>query len=237
MNDRDILRYDRATRVQTFGKENAADFTAGSLALEHFGNIDQLLPQIDDAKAGQKPARITKATLLDALNLDFKQIAKTARSIEAKSGETGFATPYAIPVLTELLTGTHADNLLRRLEDNDAPVADGGDSAEEKAAKAALRARFIAYELPEDFVADLRADRDALTAANSHNQGENQGGQENTALISQLLTQTALEVDQLDTLMSNKYARQPEKLHVWDRASRVERGPAKKKVVPAPPQG
>jgi hypothetical protein len=32
-------------------------------------------------------------------------------------------------------------------------------------AKAALRARFIKYELPEDFVADLRAGRQAITDA------------------------------------------------------------------------
>ena len=51
----------------------------------------------------------------------------------------------------------------------------------------ALRAKFVAYELPGDFVADLRSDRNAITNANRVNQGENQEGVESTTLIGELL--------------------------------------------------
>ena len=40
MNDRDQRRYDRLTRVQTFGRENSVDFAAASKAKTHFGNVD-----------------------------------------------------------------------------------------------------------------------------------------------------------------------------------------------------
>ena len=46
---------------------------------------------------------------------------------------------------------THTDGMLLRLEDQ---PPDSGDA---KTAKAALRAKFVAYELPADFVAHLRA--------------------------------------------------------------------------------
>jgi len=36
-------------------------------------------------------------------------------------------------------------------------------------------------------------------------------------------------VDDLDTIMGNKYARQPEKLKAWPAASRVHRAPKRKK--------
>ena len=68
-----------------------------------------------------------------------------------------------------------------RLEDQPA------DSAAVKTAKAALRARFIEYELPAGFVTHLRADRNATADVNRLNQGETQGGVENTELIGQLL--------------------------------------------------
>ena len=130
MNDRDQRRYDRAPRVQTFGRANAADFPAGSKALTHFANIDGLIVDLDAAKAGQTPARVSKQTLLDALNLDFQNISRTARAIALK--ENGFAVPYRIPDNpSESAITTHADALLARLEDK------ADDSVAVKAAKAA----------------------------------------------------------------------------------------------------
>jgi len=218
MNDRDQRRYDRLTRVQTFGRENTADFATGSKAKTHFASIDQHLQALDAAKAGQTPARVSKETLLDALALDFKNIARTARSIALT--ENGFASPYRIPDNpSEAAITTHTDTLLLLLEDQ------ATDSAATQTAKAALRAKFIAYELPTDFVEDLRADREAVREANQHNQGENQEGVENTELIGQILGKAADDVQALDAIMNNKYARQPEKLRAWQSASRVERAP------------
>ena len=43
MNDDNRRRSDRAVRVQTFGRGNAADFTAGSQASALFAEMDTLL--------------------------------------------------------------------------------------------------------------------------------------------------------------------------------------------------
>lgn len=199
--------------------------SAGSKARGHFTIIDGLLVRLDQAKAGQVPARVSKQTLLDALSLDFQNIARTARAIELN--ENGFAAPYRIPDSpAEHVLLTHADALLQILEDQPA------DSAAIKTAKAALRARFIVCELPADFVADLRAARQAVTDANQHNQGRTQDGVENTELIGQLLGQAGNEVIELDAIVNNKYMRQPEKLRAWQSASRVERAPQREKKAP-----
>jgi hypothetical protein len=222
MNDRDQRRYDRLTNVQTFGRANAADFEPGAKALIHFGNVDDLISGIDRAKAGQKPTRVSKETLLDALTLDLQNIARTARAIELTS--PSFAAPYRIPDNpSEAAITTHADAVLLLLEEQP------NDSAAIKTAKAALRARFITYDLPSDFVADLRASRQAVTEANQHNQDEVQEGVENTALIGALLGRGRDEVTELNAIMYNKYTRQPEKLRAWQSASRVERAPQREK--------
>ncbi len=232
MNDRDQRRYDRLPRVQTFGRENAADFTPASKAKTLFANVDKRITDLDEAKAGQQPARVSKETLLDALVLDFKNISRTARAIALT--ENGFASPYRIPDNpSESAITTHADALLLLLEDQ------ATDSAAVKTAKAALRTKFIAYELPADFVADLRADREAIRTANQHNQGETQEGVENTEAIGQILGLAANDVQELDTIMRNKYARNPAKLAAWESASRVERAPQREKKpatsAPQPP--
>ncbi|HAO79685.1 MAG TPA: hypothetical protein DCQ92_12055 [Verrucomicrobia subdivision 3 bacterium] len=132
MNDHDQRRYDRATRVQTFGRDNTADFTAGSKVTTLFTSLDDLIVKADDAKADQSPNRVSKETLLDGMLLDLKNISRTAREIEKT--ENGFAAPYRIPDNpAESAITTHADSVLGKLEDKPA------DSAAVKTAKAALR--------------------------------------------------------------------------------------------------
>lgn len=234
MNDRDKLREDRLTRVQTFGTENDEDFAAGSKAKTLFGRIDQHLLDLADAKVGQVPGRASKATILEALWLDYKNIARTSRSI-GPADLGGSLADYAMPPhFTESDIKTHAEKLLRLLEDNNAPVAEGGDTPEQKAAKAARRAKFLEWEIQADFVEDLRADFKALNDANKLNQAENQEGVENTEAISQILLAAGQDVDDLDTVMNNKYNRQPEKLRAWLTASRVHRSPHREKAPSTP---
>ncbi len=163
----------------------------------------------------------------------MQNIARTARRIGQQ--ENGFAVPYRIPDNTsESSITTHADSVLHLLEDNDDPVADGGDTPAQKAAKAALRARFVEYEMKDNFAATLRADRDAISETNRNNQGKTQDGVENTELVGQLLGQINFEVAELDAIMHNKYAEHPEKLRAWQSASHVERRPRKKKETTDP---
>ena len=227
MNDQNDRYIDRGTRVQTFGIDNAADFPEG-LARQYFSQLDGLLDQVRAAQANQLPARISKEALLDALHLDLKNISRTARSIELT--EPGFAAPYRLPDSpAQMHLANHADAVLMNLEDK------ATDSIEAKAAKAAKRAKFIAYEMPQTFVAELRADRDAIANANRHNQSEVQDGVESTSLIGELIGQMNDVITHLDAMMYNKYTRQPEKLRAWQSASHVERAARREKPAATQP--
>ena len=233
MNDRDNRRSDRATRVQSFGSDNAADFLSGSKGAGLFTELDGILLELTRARVGQIRTPVTKQTLLDALFADFKDIARTSRAIALE--EPGFpAAAYRFPAdYSEATATTHAEALLKLLEDNNKPVSEGGDTPEQKAAKAVLRAKFIAFEIAEDFVEDLRADLQAIRDINSGKISDNLTGVENTAAIDTLLGQAQGVITRLDALMQNKYSRNPDKLAAWKSASHVER--AAKKAAPAAP--
>lgn len=87
MNDRETRRYDMFGRVQTFGKDNATDFAAGSKATGHFAAVTQVIKDLDTEKAKPGGGTATaKEVLLDALRLDLQNIARTAEVAAGTSG-------------------------------------------------------------------------------------------------------------------------------------------------------
>jgi hypothetical protein len=215
MDNRNIRRFERATRVQTFGRDNAADIDPGSKAAGFFLALDPVVAKLVLARVGQLRGVVGKPTLIENLSLDFKDIARTSRAI--RLDEPGFDdSVYRHPgTSVETTVTTHADSLLKLLEDDTRPVADGGDTPDQLAAKAALRVKFIAYEIAADFVEDLRRDRDALDDCNS---GDAQD-----------------IITRLDAAIQNKYSRDPDKLAAWKSASRIERAPKKSEAPVTPP--
>jgi len=112
-----------------------------------------------------------------------------------------------------------------------------GDSAAQKAAKTALIARFVAHELPADFVTDLADDRKAIDAAKDATESDDGEGVESTAAIGRLIKAGMKEVNYLDAIVRNKYTRTPDKLRAWDSASHIERAPQREKKPVAPAGG
>jgi len=219
MNDREARRHDMFGRVQTFGKANAADFAAGSKAAGHFARLAQIVADLDIEKARQNGGSATaKEVLFDSLRLDLQSIARTARAIDA--GEPGFADRFrnpATPTQQALLTA--ADAFARELADP------------------AVVAKFVAYELPADFVADLADDIAAIRSADADMQSDDQTGVASTAAVGRLIREGMAEVMQLDAIMNNKYARNPDRMRAWDSASHIDRAPrrAKKPAGGTPP--
>src|ERR1035437_5768207 len=83
------------TRVQTFGRDNTADFTAGSKATTLFASLDDLMVNTEDAKADKSPNRVGKEPLLEGMLLDLKNFSRTPR--EMKNTENGFPAPSRTP--------------------------------------------------------------------------------------------------------------------------------------------
>lgn len=216
MNDRETRRYDMFTRVQTFGRDHAADFAPGGKAATHLASLAQITADLDTAKATQEGGRATaKVVLLDALRLDLQDIARTARALDA--AEPGIADRFRLPDSpgqTALLTAA--------------------DSAVQELAKPGVPAKFLAYELPAGFVQDLRDDLAAIRAADAAMDSADQEGVASTAAVGQLIRAGMAEVTQLDAVVRNKYARHAETLRAWQSASHVERAPQREKK-PVPP--
>jgi hypothetical protein len=197
-------------RVQTFGQQNASDF-AGSKAAEHFTALGRIIQDIDAAKAIQQAGDTTaREVLLDALRLDIHNISRTARAIE--QDEPGFASKFRLPdspSQTALLTAV--DAFMIELK------------------KPGISAQFIAHELPADFAKNLEDDRKAVAAAQDAEEGSAAESVKSTAAIGRLIREGMREVNYLDAIMHNKYARNADKLRAWESASHTERAPQREK--------
>lgn len=123
---------------------------------------------------------------------------------------------------------TTADNILGKL------AVAPSDNAATQAAKAALVAKFVAHELPADFVQDLQDDRGAIDGAQDDIEGDEEEGVASTAAVGRLIKDGMKEVNYLDAIMHNKYSRDPDKLRAWQSASHIERAPQREKKTPAP---
>ncbi|MGL4398535.1 MAG: hypothetical protein ACRCXD_01590 [Luteolibacter sp.] len=219
MNDRDVRRLERIERVETFLETHIADFTPGGIVATTLAEIKLIITALNKARVGQIRTPLTKQEIILALRERFKAIALTARSIHIKPPdfpEGDFRTPDED---SENVTTAHADHLLTLLRDGDE------DTPEQLAAKAALRARFIEFEMSADFVTTLHTLRVSLDDANAGKFSDNQEGLESTAEIALLLNQANDAVTTLHGPIQNKYESQPDKIHAWKRASRIESDP------------
>ena len=87
MNDRETRRYDTFGRVQTFGTDNTADFAAGGEGQKRFGNVAQIIKDLDTEKAKQQGGGVTALEVrFDALRLDLQNITRTAEMAEGNRG-------------------------------------------------------------------------------------------------------------------------------------------------------
>ena len=222
MNDRETIRYDVFGRVDTFGRDNTADFVPTSEGTKRFTNVRRIITDLDKEKANQKGGSATaKEVLLDALRLDLQNVARTARAIA--QDEPGFAEKYRLPDSpSQTVLMTAADSVIAELK------------------KAGVAAKFIAHELPADFVQDLTDDRAAIDAAEDVQESGDQTGVASTAAVGRLVREGMKEVNYLNAIIHNKYSRNAEKLRAWQSASHIERTAQREKKPspkpPAPPQ-
>ena len=223
MNNRDNARYDTFKRVIAFRDVRLAQFPAGSKAAGEFALVETAKAAMDAADSKQsggkqmiKGGTTNKEVLVDALRLDLRNLAATARSIAEKEKNPGFAENFRLPDSPgegALLTAA------RLFEKNATPLA----------------AKFLAYELPADFLTNLADDVKAIDDANKQQDSgldEQTGG---TAGIGTAIRNGLAAVLQLNTIMHNKYARDAENLRAWMSASHTERAPQREKKPTPPP--
>ena len=231
LNDRETRRYDMFTRVKAFGDDRGSNFAPTSAAKTYFANVAATITALDGQKAQQgRGSRTALEVPLDALRLDVANITRSASAFgQDEPGFGGDFRPPASASHADLLT---ADAILLRLQ------AQPGDSPAVAAAKTALTTRFVDHELPADFVTDLAGDHAAITEAQEAALVGDNDGVQSTAAVGRLIREGMKQVNYLDAIMHNKYARSPDKLRAWQSANHIERAPhqEKKPVVVTPPQ-
>ena len=220
MTDRQNATNQAFERIQSFGKTHATDFPTGSRGAASLTIIGNSVAGLKNSSAqpgtSASPATEQKVEVIDSLREDLKAIARTARAIEEADGGPGFATPYTLP----------------RDRSNRDLIAAARSFLITFEKDAALAAHFIAYEIPDNFVADLRsdlADFDAATSDQAEDRSEGVGDTTSTREHFKLGKAALL---QLSAIAQNKYRTQPALLAAWRTAAHIDRAASS----PNPPE-
>lgn len=223
MNDRIRRQYNTLGTLSTFITDNAADFSAGSALPGYATQMKGIIKQMDDAKAGQLGGSGADVTdgLLDALKTDLQNIGGIARTNDVD--HPGLKDKFPTVGTTAQSILSTADAYLDKLE------IQPGDSASVQATKTALAKIFTDHEMPGTFVADLRADRDAVPQARTEQQTKTSGKELDTASLSALARKGMETRDKAIAALRARYSREADKLRAAEAAAHVERAPKREK--------
>lgn len=213
MNDNENRKRDMFLRAHQFFSTRPADFAAGSIGRQLITDLGATITELDDHAAAEtsgggaaREGTVTRAQARAALREDLEAINRTARMLD---DEPGLREKFRVP------RGR-----------NDQQLLDAGRSAAVDAVP--YKARFIALELPADFLEDLEADITAMEEA----MGEQSAGHGDrvaaSAAIDEAIERGTAIVRKLDGIVKNKYGNQRATMAEWTSASHTERAPRKK---------
>ena len=217
MNESEYAVCQALERSSSFATTHAQSFPAGSRAAGDFARIAPLLAAIGhaDFQPGlpASPATAAKEQLFSELWEDLKAIARTARVIDRQ--EPGFATAYRL-----------TDNSQREILHTATAIL-------AKLKEPGTAAKFVAFAMPENFVADLESDLAAAGALGGEQNDDHLGGTGDTARVRALVREGRELLESLDASVRNRFRDDPETLAEWRAAARIHR--RKRTSTPTPP--
>jgi hypothetical protein len=221
MNDRQNRRIQTLRRVNDLGLERRSDFAPTSVATQLFTIVKNSLDEVEGHAASQaassgssRQGTATREQARFAVREDLKAISRTAA------------------IMTDKFPGLDEKFRLPR-EDNDQDLLNAGNAFIAEATP--IAADFIAYELPADFLDDLRADLQALEdSISAQSTGKGQRIAAGVGL-DQSIDNGMAAVRKLNAIMRNKYANNPAVLAQWISASHTERDPRHKDAPSSTP--
>jgi len=227
MNDNQRRRFERASRVDAFMTSNAADFPA-------------------DGKGGASAARL-KTELAALASLDVAKVTAASTQQKTSTGRRGLraslrAQIAAVCDTADVISLDHPEvkGLFPRTRADNSDQTLIAVARAFVAAATPLKALFVEYEMPPDFIDRLRADADALEAQMTR-QTEGSGSSVSTnAAIAEALGRVEEVVERVAVVVRNKYRNDPAKLAAFESAHRLERAPRTKRsgnTPQTPPAG
>lgn len=221
MNTRERKQYETMLKIREFGEARAADFPAGSFGGDTFANLNRVIETLkqyaieeDSHRTGKRQGTTVKSVQREALMEDLRAINLSARAMSRRipGVEEKFRLPYRVTEQEFLTTA-------RRFVADAEPLA----------------AEFIKYELPADFLDDLRTDITAFERALGERSVANASSVTVGAAIDENIAAGIEAIRDLDAVVRNRYRNDPTTLAAWTNATHVTRTPrvAKAKEVAA----
>lgn len=210
MNDKQRRRFERLARVRAFMAEHAADFPEtgkGGQAAARLNSVLVELEALDSARVASKgekqQASIGRRDERAALREQLTAISDTAETI-------GLDHPEVKGVFKWSRAGMSDQTLLA--------------TARAFAASAApLKARFIEYDMPANFLERLNASIEDFDQHILRQTATTGSGVAATVSLESTLKRGEVEAERLDTSVRNKFRDDPARMAAWESARRLER--------------
>lgn len=209
MTSRERKQYETMLKIKEFGEAHAADFPAGSFGSEAFSNLDRIIENLkqyavveDTHRTDRRQGTTAKSVQREALMDDLRAMRRAARAMARR--QPGIEEKFRLPLRQsdrEFLT-----TALRFVADAE-PLA----------------AEFIKYELPTDFLDDLRADISALERTLGDRSVSNSSAVTVGAAIDQHIASGFDVIRDLDAVVRNRYRNDPAALAAWTSATHIPR--------------
>ncbi|MFN7930470.1 MAG: hypothetical protein U0Y68_21605 [Blastocatellia bacterium] len=212
MNALENRQWEMFGRVREFGAARVGDFAAGTLGQELFAALAQVMAQLETQATRQtserneaKKSTASKAAARASLLASLQALQRTARVLALT--QPGLEKSFRLP-------GRMTDTMLLT-------------TARAMAAQAApLQGALARHELAADFLTALQAQITAMANTMTDRSEARSAQVTATASIGQTIEQGSRLVQQLEVIMRNKYAQEPQTLAAWETARRVTKGRA-----------
>lgn len=210
MNALERRQTEMLVRVDNFGKQNAADFPAGSAGAQAFAAISQAVVKLTDlggetvaAEDARLSSTARRSMVREEIYKDLLAISQTARALALDNDI--FIDRFRIPH-----KNLNNETLLQ------AARAFAADAAP-------LAADFTAYGLPADFLTHLNSDIEKFAQITDEQDESNRERISGNAEIDAIIEEAMIARRKLDVIVPNVFRGSAGKLADWASASHVER--------------
>jgi hypothetical protein len=209
MNTKERKQYETMLKIRQFGEQHAADFPVGTFAGDTFTALNQTIETLrqfalaeDTHRTGKRQGTTVKSVQRENLVEDLRAINRSARAMARRI--PGVDEKFRVP-----LRGSDREFIT---------------TARRFAAEAeSLQVEFLNYELPADFLADLREDITAFEKSLEDRTAARSGVVTATAAIDEGMSAGLGIIRDLDAVVRNRYRNDPTTLAAWVSATHVPR--------------
>ena len=220
MNELFRRHLEKLARVRVYGATHKSSFPAGSRGAQLFASLESVITELQTLSGNQasrtalaREITTSKSLARESLTEELEAISLTAKAMAVT--KPGLDDKFPMP-------RNPADQVL---------LASARGFAKDAAL---LKAEFIDFDMPADFLEDLDAAIGAFEAALSDRHTTRHSRVETTAAMDSVLDRGIAIVKQLDAVMTNKFRDDDALLLGWSSARRTEHSRRSKRADEIP---